>query len=188
MSETANVSLTLETFASCKYSSRHAILRNCTQAVCPPEDARSGMIRPATASTLRYSSICARKSGSISGSNCAPSAALDLAAGDLARQCLAVGAVGSHSVVGVGDGHEALRVAGAVPGLVVAVAAGHNVAHEGDRLVGCSGGNGSAACSTSTTAMPPDRGWIAFWDTTGSVPAGARRLRGGAPDLTSSSL
>ena len=39
------------------------------------------------------------------------------------------------------------------------------------RTVGCSGGNGSVACSTSTTAMRPDRGSIVFWDTTAASPS-----------------
>src|SRR5581483_6009766 len=72
-------------------------------------------------------------------------AALELAAGDLVRQRLSIGAVRRHRVVRVGDGddaaderdavaHQPLRVARAVPGLVVAIAAGDDVAHERDRL------------------------------------------------------
>src|SRR3954447_10002153 len=72
-------------------------------------------------------------------------AALELAAGDVVGEGLAVGAVGGHRVVGVGDGddpadhrdvvaHQPLRVTGAVPGLMVTVAAGDDVAHERDRL------------------------------------------------------
>ena len=60
-------------------------------------------------------------------------------------QRLPISAVGGHGIVGVGHrddaaderdsvGAQALWITGAVPGLMVTVAAGNDIAHEWDRL------------------------------------------------------
>ena len=71
-----------------------------------------------------------RNASTSTGSNCVPGAGLELLARLLHRHRVAVRAVGEHRVVGVGDREharderdalagEAVRVAGAVPALVV---------------------------------------------------------------------
>jgi hypothetical protein len=76
------------------------------------------MNRPAVASMRRNSSIWKRNTGTISGSNCEPTQRSS----------------SPHAISWDVIAHQPLRVARAVPRLVVTVAAGHDVAHERERL------------------------------------------------------